>query len=84
MTQAGFVVSKLIAEKLKPSADGEFVECLVAAVELLAPEKLKLFLSVRLSRRTVSDRITDMVQDIEKSLKDTARDLERLGSTQSD
>ena len=29
-----------------------FVECLIAAVELLAPEKLKLFQSVSLSSRT--------------------------------
>ena len=37
--QASFVVSELIVKKLKPHAEGEFVECLVAAVELLAPEK---------------------------------------------
>ena len=69
--------SELIATKLKPHAEGEFVkECLVAAVELLAPDKVKLFQSVSLSRRTVSDRITDMAQDIEKTLKNTARDFE--------
>lgn len=31
----------------------------VAAVVLLAQDKIKLFLSVRLSRRTVADRIID-------------------------
>ena len=42
MTQASFVVSELIAKKLKPHADSEFVkECLVAAVELHVPEKNK-------------------------------------------
>uniref|UniRef100_A0A8C4FES4 HAT C-terminal dimerisation domain-containing protein n=1 Tax=Dicentrarchus labrax TaxID=13489 RepID=A0A8C4FES4_DICLA len=56
--------------KLKPHAEGEFMkECLVAAAELLAPDKVKLF-------QSVSDRITDMVQDIEKTLKNTARDFE--------
>ncbi|KAL6463909.1 hypothetical protein MHYP_G00283000 [Metynnis hypsauchen] len=41
-----------------------------------APEKLKLFQNVSLSRRTVSDRIGDMAQDIEKSLKDSVKDFE--------
>ncbi|TWW71158.1 General transcription factor II-I repeat domain-containing protein 2A [Takifugu flavidus] len=77
ITQASFVVSELIAKKLKPHAEGEFVkECLVAAAEVLAPDKVKLFQSVSLSRRTVADRITDMAQNIEKTLKDTARDFE--------
>ena len=75
ITRASFVVSELIATKLKPHAEGEFVkECLVAAVELLSPDKVKLFQSVSLSRRTVSERITDMAQDIEKTLKNTAKD----------
>ncbi|KAK0156211.1 General transcription factor II-I repeat domain-containing protein 2 [Merluccius polli] len=74
---ASFVVNELIATKLKPQADGEFVkECFVATAELLTPDKVKLFQSVSLSRRTVADRITDMAQDIEKTLKDTARDFE--------
>ena len=77
ITRASFVVSELIATKLKAHAEGEFVkECLVAAAELLAPDKVKLFQSVSLSRRTVSERITDMAQDIEKTLKNTARDFE--------
>jgi hypothetical protein len=64
--QTSYVVSELIAKKLRPHVGGEFVkECMVAAVELLASDKVKLFQSVRLSRRTVSDRITDLAQDIE-------------------
>ena len=70
------MVDELIATKLKPQADGEFVkECFVAVAELLAPDKVKLFQSVSLSRRTVADRITDMAQDIETTLKNTARDF---------
>lgn len=77
ITQASFVVSELIAKNLKLHSEGEFVkECLVAAAELLAPDKVKLFQSVSLSWRTVSDRITDMAQDIEKTLKDIARDFQ--------
>ncbi|XP_073687696.1 general transcription factor II-I repeat domain-containing protein 2A-like [Garra rufa] len=72
--RTSFVVSELIAKKLKPHSDGEFVkECLVAAAELLAPEKVKLFQSVSLSRRTVTEQITDMAQDIETTLNDTGK-----------
>ena len=88
-TQASFIVmSELIAKKLKPHAEGEFMECLDAAVELLAPEKIKLLQSVSLFQRTVSDRITAMAQDTEKSLKNSARDFQfffsklTLGKTQ--
>lgn len=41
VTGASFVVSESIDSKLKPHAQGEFVkECLIAAPELLAPEKV--------------------------------------------
>lgn len=50
VTWASFVVSELIAKKLRPHVEGEFVkECLVAAVELLAPDKVKLFQNVSVS-----------------------------------
>lgn len=75
--QTSYVVSELIAKKLRPHVEGEFVkECMVAAAELLAPDKVKLFQSVSLSRRTVSERITDLAQDIEKTLKDSAGDFQ--------
>ncbi|KAK1333566.1 LOW QUALITY PROTEIN: hypothetical protein QTO34_005951, partial [Cnephaeus nilssonii] len=75
--QTSYVVSELIAKKLRPHVEGEFVkECMVAAAELLAPDKVKLFQSVSLSRRTVSDRITDLAQDIETTLKNSAGDFQ--------
>lgn len=40
------------------------------------PDKVKLFPNVSLCRRIVSDRITDIARDIEKTLKDTARNFE--------
>ncbi|KHJ40557.1 hypothetical protein D918_09394 [Trichuris suis] len=49
---------------------------MVAAAKLLAPGSEKLFQSVGLSRRTVSDRITDLAEDIEKTLKHTAGNFE--------
>ena len=76
VVRASYVVSELIAKKLKPHSDGEFVkECLVATAELLAPDKVKLFQSVSLLRRTVSDRITDMAVNIAKTLKDTTQNF---------
>lgn len=47
-----------------------------AAVELLAPEKMKLFQSVCLSWRTISDWITDLEQYVEETLKNSARDFQ--------
>ncbi len=71
---ASFVVSELIAKKLRPHSEGQFVkECLFAAVELLASDKVKLFQSSSLSRRTVAEQITDMAQDIETTLNDTEK-----------
>lgn len=74
---ASYVVTELIAKKLKPHSDGEFVkECLFAEAELLAPDKVQLFQSVSLSWRTVSEWITDIAVDIENTLKDTTRNFE--------
>ncbi|XP_062977902.1 uncharacterized protein LOC134395670 [Elgaria multicarinata webbii] len=76
VVQASYAVSELITKKLRPHSEGEFVkECLIATAALLAPEKLKLFESVSLSRTTVSGRISDMAQDTETSLKDSAADF---------
>lgn len=75
--QKSYVVSEQITKKVRPQVEGEFVkEVMAAAVELLAPDKLKLFQSVSLSQRTVSDRIVELAQDIEKILKDSAGDFQ--------
>ena len=66
--EANYALSQLIAQKLRPHVRGEFVkESMVATAELLEPEKIKLFQSVSLSRRIISDRIIVMSQDIEKN-----------------
>ncbi|KAK1343747.1 hypothetical protein QTO34_014300 [Cnephaeus nilssonii] len=75
--QRSYVVSEQVTKKLRPPVEGEFVkEVMAAAVELLAPDKLKLFQSVSLSQRTVSDQIVDLAQDIEKILEDSAGDFQ--------
>lgn len=50
LMQASLVVSELIAKKVKPHAEEDFVkECRVFAAELLPTDKAKLFQSVSLS-----------------------------------
>ncbi|XP_067932785.1 uncharacterized protein [Watersipora subatra] len=49
-----YEISELIAKKLKPHIEGEFVnECIVVAAKLMAPKKVAVFEKVCLSRRTV-------------------------------
>ena len=56
--QTSYEISELIAKKLKPHIEGEFVkECIVAAAKLIAPEKVAVFEKISLSRRTVSSWI---------------------------
>jgi len=53
---------------VKPHIKGEFLkECIVTAAKLLPPNKMTLFQKDSLSRRTVSDWIQEMGDDIEKN-----------------
>ena len=77
MIRTSYEISELIVKKLKPYVEREFVkECIVTAAKLLAPDKVTLFEKVSLSRRTVSDWIEDMGEDIEKTLKYRAKCFE--------
>ena len=61
-----YEISELIAKKLKPHIEGEFVkECIAAAAKLIAPEKVAVFEKISLTRRTVSSRIQEMGDNIE-------------------
>ena len=74
--QTNYKISEVIAKKLKPHIEGEFVkECIVAAAKLIAPGKVAVFEKISLSRRTVSSRIQEMEDNIEKTLKDKAQDF---------
>ena len=48
-------------------------KCVATAAKLLAPDKVTSFQNVSLSRKTVSDRIQEMGDVIEKTLKDKAQ-----------
>ena len=63
-------ICQIIAKKMKPFSDGEFVkDCLLAAVEELAPTKVKDFRKISLSRQTVTRRIDLISNQISKTLK---------------
>lgn len=70
--RASFHVSYLLAKKLKPFSDGEFVkECMEILVEDICPEKTSQFANISLSRRTVVRRIHEMWENIFKHSSET-------------
>ena len=72
-TQASYEVTKLIAQNAKPFTDGDFMkDCLMAIVEVICPEKIKLFPNASLSARTVTQQIEEVKtcqQDYLKNLQ---------------
>ncbi|XP_050714143.1 general transcription factor II-I repeat domain-containing protein 2-like [Eriocheir sinensis] len=68
--RASFEVSHLLARRMKPFADGDFMkECLVAVVDSVCPEQRFAFESVNLLSRTVRRRIEMMSDNLHDSLK---------------
>ena len=66
--RTSYKISEPIAKKLKSYTEEEFMKkCVATAAKLLAPDKVTLFQNVSLSRRTVSDRIQEMGDVIEKN-----------------
>ena len=58
VTKAALVVSSLIAKRMKPFTDAEFIkECTLAIVKEVCPEKKVLFDSIPLSARTVTRKV---------------------------
>lgn len=77
VVKASFEISEIIARKLKPFSDGEFIkQCIDAAVDCLCPEKKQLFSSISLSRMTVGRRIGDLADNIEAILKERAENFD--------
>jgi len=73
VVKASFLISEIIAKKLKPFSDGDFVkECIDVAVDCICPEKKKLFSNMSLSRFTIVRRIEDIAKNIETILKEKA------------
>ena len=65
VVKASYVISQIIAQRLKPFSDGEFVKnCMVEAAEILTPDNKNLFEMISLTRKTVAPRIQDMGNNI--------------------
>jgi hypothetical protein len=75
-----YSVSEIIAKRLKPYSDSEFVkECLEVVGDILCPKK-KIILSISLSRFTVSRRIDDISQMTETKLHDLSQKFEAFST----
>ena len=71
ITRASFAISALIAQKLKPLTDGEFIkECIETSIEIICPEKKALF--PRSSARSVTRRVEDISSNVKGYLKEQA------------
>ena len=70
IVNASLRISQIIAKKMKPFLDGEFVkDCLLAAVDELAPTKVNDFRKISLSCQTVMQRIDLISNQISNTLK---------------
>ncbi|XP_050733317.1 general transcription factor II-I repeat domain-containing protein 2-like [Eriocheir sinensis] len=70
VTRASYEVSRLLARRMKPFMDGDFIkECLVAVVDSVCPEQRSTFESVSLSSCTIHRRIEEMSDSVHDSLK---------------
>ena len=66
---ASMRISHVIGKKMKPFSGGEYIkECLMAAVEEIAPDKIKAFTQINLSHQTVTRRINDISTEISLTL----------------
>ncbi|KAG0708050.1 General transcription factor II-I repeat domain-containing protein 2 [Chionoecetes opilio] len=69
VTRASYEVSRLLARRMKPFTDGDFIkECIMVVIDSLCPEKHSAFESGSLSPRTVCRRI-EMSDSVNDSLK---------------
>ena len=65
IVRASYDVSRILARRMKPFSDGDFIkECLVAVVDSVCPVQRSVFESVSLSSRTVRRRIEEMSNNV--------------------
>ena len=76
VSRASYDVSLLIAQRMKPFCDGDFIwECLMSVVTSVCPERRAAFESVTLSSRTVRRRIEEMSDDVANATKSRCQEL---------
>jgi hypothetical protein len=70
VVKASYIIAQKIVNRSKPFSDGEFVKgCLVAAAEVVCPNKADAFKKISLSRRTVTRRLEELALNDEETLK---------------
>ena len=76
-TRDSYEVSKLIAEKMKPFCDGEFIkECLLKVEDVVCLEKKDLFSGISLSARTVTRGIEELSANVKYGFENILQNLE--------
>lgn len=69
IVSTSFKISQIIAKKMKPFSDGEYIkECLIAAAEEICPDKVNSYKQISLSHQTVARRIDDISSEISLNL----------------
>jgi ADP-ribosylglycohydrolase len=74
--KASYAVSEIIARRLKPYDDGEFVKACLEVVGDILCQKKTLISSISLSRFIVSRKIDDISHMIETKLHDLSQKFE--------
>ena len=70
VTKAALAVSSLIAKRMKPFTDAEFIkECTLAIVNKVCPKKKLLFDSIPLSAKTVTPKVQLSLKILNCNLK---------------
>ena len=68
-THASYVVSLLIAKKMYPFTDADFVkECILATVDVICPEQHNAFMAIPLSAHTATRHMEDLASDVWSSM----------------
>ncbi|GLV33227.1 hypothetical protein CBL_08395 [Carabus blaptoides fortunei] len=76
VTIASYEICNILAKHQKPFSDGNLVkECIETAVNIICPEKKKVFSNISLSRYTVARRVDEMADNVVLTLKDTANNF---------
>ena len=76
-TRASYEVSLLIAKKMHPFTDADFVmDCILAAVDVICPEQHDDFKAIPLSARTVTRRVEDLASDVRSSMSTNFKTLD--------
>ena len=76
VTAASYAISNIIAKRMKPFTDGEYIkECLTVFMDNCCPDKKDLAQQLSLSDTTVMRRVESISNDINEQLLERARDF---------